>query len=168
MCTLLINASAVRPANIEVAIAPIITRVIWAFLAFGCLKAGTPFAMASTPVRAVQPDENARSVRKIRARAPSEPYPCCTSMWYFALSATGASPISARTKPVMIMTATPEANRYVGAANAVPASLMPRRFTAARTTTNATAICTRWACSDGAAEMMLSTPEETDTATVMT
>ena len=61
------------PANIDVAMAPIITSVIWALRAFGGRNAGTPFAIASTPVRAVQPDENARSVRKHSARKPSEP-----------------------------------------------------------------------------------------------
>ncbi len=39
---------------------------------------------------------------------------------------------------------------------------------AARITTNPTASSTRWWCTDGSAEMMLSTPEDTDTATVIT
>ena len=66
------------------------------------------------------------------------------------------------------MMKTPVANRYVGAAKASPASRSPRRFTAARTTTKPTASSTRWWCTAGTAEMMLSTPDETDTATVMT
>ena len=56
----------------------------------------------------------------------------------------------------------------MGAAKASPASRMPRRFTAASTATNATASTTRSGCSDGTAEMMLSTPDETDTDTVIT
>ena len=68
MCTFVIRASAVRPANIETAIAPIATSVSCAFFAFGGLNAGTPFAMASTPVRAVQPDAKARSAKNISAR----------------------------------------------------------------------------------------------------
>ncbi len=73
MCTFAIRASAVMPANIVTAIAPIATSVIWAFVAFGGLNAGTPLAIASTPVSAVQPDENARSTKKISAKKPSEP-----------------------------------------------------------------------------------------------
>jgi hypothetical protein len=73
MCTLLINASAVRPANINDAMVPIISSVTWAFRAFGGRNAGTPLAIASTPVRAVHPEENARRVRKHRAIKPSDP-----------------------------------------------------------------------------------------------
>ena len=73
MCTLEISASAVMPTNIDTAITPIATSVIWAFLAFGGRNAGTPLAIASTPVSAVQPEENARSVKNISARKPSEP-----------------------------------------------------------------------------------------------
>ena len=56
----------------------------------------------------------------------------------------------------------------MGAAKASPASRTPRRFTAVSTTTKPIASQTRAGCSDGSAEMMLSTPEETDTATVIT
>jgi hypothetical protein len=41
-------------------------------------------------------------------------------------------------------------------------------LTAASNSTRTTAICTRYGFSDGMAEMMLSVPEETDTATVIT
>ena len=61
------------PRNIEMAIEPISTRVFCAFLDFGSLNAGTPLAIASTPVSAVHPEENARSPRKITASVPSEP-----------------------------------------------------------------------------------------------
>ena len=40
------------------------TRVRAALRDFGARKAGTPLLMASTPVRAVHPDENALSARK--------------------------------------------------------------------------------------------------------
>ena len=52
---------------------PSATRVICAFFAFGGLNAGTPFAIASTPVSAVQPDENARSAKNSSAKNASEP-----------------------------------------------------------------------------------------------
>ena len=37
---------------------------------FGFLNAGTPLLIASTPVSAVQPEENARSSRNTSARLP--------------------------------------------------------------------------------------------------
>ena len=53
--------SAVMPRNIVIDIAPITARVVAAFLAWGLRNAGTPSAIASTPVNAVAPDENARA-----------------------------------------------------------------------------------------------------------
>ena len=52
-------------------IAPIHNSVMPALRLRGSLKAGTPFAMASTPVSAVVPDENARRMRnKLKAAGP--------------------------------------------------------------------------------------------------
>lgn len=62
------RASAVTPTNIVAAIAPISASVVAAFLLFGGRKAGTPLAMASTPVSAVQPEAKARSTKKTSAR----------------------------------------------------------------------------------------------------
>ncbi len=73
-----------------------------------------------------------------------------------------------RTSPVTIRTAMPLMNRYVGAANALPDSRTPRRLAAASSATRPTPICTRYSLSSGKAEMMLSVPAETETATVMT
>ncbi len=47
-----------------IAITPRTASVCAAFLPCGRRKAFTPFAIASTPVRAVEPDENARSRTK--------------------------------------------------------------------------------------------------------
>ena len=47
------------------AIVPMIARVVAAFLACGRLNAGTPLEIASTPVSAVAPCENALSRAKI-------------------------------------------------------------------------------------------------------
>ena len=58
-------ANQVIAANIDIEITPSRSRVVAAFLDFGFLKAGTPFAMASIPVSAVVPDEKARASRKI-------------------------------------------------------------------------------------------------------
>ena len=52
----------------------------------GLLKAGIPLLMASTPVSAVQPAENARKIKK-RVRDWSIPDPGCS----VALSSTGMS-----------------------------------------------------------------------------
>ena len=66
------------------------------------------------------------------------------------------------------MTMMPLMNRYVGTANALPDSRTPRRLAAASSATRPTAMGTRYSLSDGNAEMMLSVPAETDTATVIT
>ncbi len=47
-------------------------RVLAAFLASGGLKAGTPFAIASTPVRATDPPAKALRRRKTVTIWPSE------------------------------------------------------------------------------------------------
>ena len=59
-------------------------------------------------------------------------------------------------------------NTYVGIANTSDASRTPRRFTMMMSTTKPTASSTRSGSSAGTAEMMLSTPDATDTATVST
>ena len=59
-------------------------------------------------------------------------------------------------------------NPYVGIANAVPASRMPRRLMAVSTSTTITAAPTLWAATKGTAAPRFCTPEETDTATVST
>ena len=53
-------------------------------------------------------------------------------------------------------------------ANAMPASLMPRRFIAVSTSTTTTDTPTRCAPTNGIAEPRCSTPDDTDTATVST
>ena len=56
----------------------------------------------------------------------------------------------------------------MGNANAVPDSLTPRRLTTARTVTKPTDISTAYGAKDVTAEVMATTPETTDTATVIT
>ncbi len=68
--------------------------------------------------------------------------------------------------PTTIMTSTEPMKTYVGIAKAVDASRTPRRFTRMISTTNPTAASTRHGSRPGRAEMMLSTPDATDTATV--
>ena len=70
MCTCVTMASAVIPANMMTASAPMIASVVAALRAFGGRKLGTPLLTASTPVSAVQPLANARSARKTVSRPP--------------------------------------------------------------------------------------------------
>ena len=63
------------PTNIDMAMVPMRARVVAAFLLLGLRNAGTPLAIASTPVRAVQPEANARSARKTKARPTSSSCP---------------------------------------------------------------------------------------------
>ena len=50
------------PRNIVTEIPPMMASVSAAFFACGRRKAGTPLEMASTPVSAVAPEENARRI----------------------------------------------------------------------------------------------------------
>ena len=59
-------------------------------------------------------------------------------------------------------------NRYVGTANAVPDSFVPRRFSAMSSRTRTDAASASWPTSHGMAEVAFCTPEEIDTATVRT
>src|SRR5437899_1486597 len=67
--------STVIPRNRVIRIAPSHVRTTRAFWASGRLNAGTPSETASTPVSAVQPEENARRIRK--SPTPSSPGGCC-------------------------------------------------------------------------------------------
>src|SRR5436305_13821933 len=60
------------PRNRKIAITPRIASVAAAFLPCGRRKAFTPLAIASTPVNAVDPDENARrSTKRVLVPAPT-------------------------------------------------------------------------------------------------
>ena len=65
------SATAVRSEKSTIAIAPIATRVRCALRIFGRRKAGTPFEMASTPVRAAHPLANERSSSSTNAACVS-------------------------------------------------------------------------------------------------
>ena len=58
---------------IVIAIAPSISKVVAALRLLGRRNAGTPLEIASTPVSAAQPEENARASRNISANVVSEP-----------------------------------------------------------------------------------------------
>ncbi len=84
------------PTNIVIASMPSSNRVVAAFLLLGFLNAGTPLLIASTPVSAVQPEENARSTRNTVAAPPKllvATTPKC------ALSARKWVPVAMRMRP---------------------------------------------------------------------
>ena len=80
----------------------------------------------------------------------------------------GRSPKASRISPVMIIRMIRPENRYVGTANDRPASLSPRRFRYAMTSTTPTDISSRYGWSAGTAEATAALPAATCTATVTT
>ena len=93
-------ASTITLIIIEMAIRASMSSVVAALRLLGLRKAGTPLLMASTPVSAAQPDENARASRNISptwVRGSSQPG--CGLMTSSALSASGRSPVSSRISP---------------------------------------------------------------------
>ena len=85
------------PTNRTIRIRPSAASTWRAFCASGVRKAGTPSDTASIPVRAAQPDANARSARnRVSASMPRGAAPATTG--------GATSPPSHRTKPHAIMT----------------------------------------------------------------
>ena len=144
-----------------IAMTPSTPSVRAAFFDCGRLKALTPFAIASTPVRALAPEENAFRIRKM-PRAPAPGASSCGE--------------TARGQPVVahFVTPTPTArsiepmNRYVGIANTRPDSRTPRRLTSVIRTTAPSERAVSYACREVTADVIASTPLETETATVNT
>ena len=85
-------ASTEMPMKATPKIRPMATRVVAALWDSGFLKAGTPLEMASTPVRATAPEENARSKRKTPT-APNSGRPAASSWppWLVASSVSASS-----------------------------------------------------------------------------
>ncbi|CAM5740598.1 hypothetical protein SMICM17S_11442 [Streptomyces microflavus] len=160
-------ARAMIPQNMVTASRPIMASVVAAFLLFGLRKAGTPLLIASTPVRAAQPEEKARRRRKSSAK-PASPW-CSGLISSSEVGACIASPrTSPRNAPHSSMRKTPATKRYVGAANSFPDSLTPRRFIRVSRTIAPTAQRVLCSMTKGIAEPRFSTPAEIDTATVRT
>jgi hypothetical protein len=102
----------VTPANIVAAIPPISASVVAALRLFGGLNAGTPLAIASTPVRAVQPEAKARSAKNSSASPVTFSKPGSGVIDIPAVSdTTGESVNRSRTRPVAIITRIPVMNR---------------------------------------------------------
>jgi hypothetical protein len=84
-----------------------IIRVRCAFRIFGRRNAGTPLAIASTPVSAAHPLANDRRMSRMKA-ACARLSPCTSRL---TLSATGASPSNVRTSAVTSITRIDPMNR---------------------------------------------------------
>ena len=147
---------------------PIISRVVAALRLFGFWNAGTPFEIASTPVRAAQPDEKARSSRKAVAMPAMASWLGSGMSSNWALSACPRLPVTAWTTPTTPIPTMPRMNAYTGTAKALPDSRTPRRFIAVRKMTRPMATWTSWPRNDGIAVAAFCTPDETETATVRT
>ena len=114
------------------------TSVMPALRLRGSLKAVVPFEMASTPVRAVVPLENAWSNRNgvitARVRGTSNSA---------GLTTTPSVPVEYRKKETSTVTRIMIRKKKVGIANKVPDSLTPRRLMIMMIGTIATASATR-------------------------
>ncbi len=161
------RASTMTLIIIVTAIIPSSSSVVAALRDFGLRNAGTPLEIASTPVSAAQPEENARASRKIRATVVSgSSQPGCGAISRTALSTSGRVPLSIRMKPHAHIPRIAVMKRYVGTAKNVPDSRTPRRFSAASTATAIAATMTSCPFSDGNAADAYDDADETDTATV--
>ena len=67
------------PMNNDTAMSPSISSVVAALRDLGFRNAGTPLLIASTPVSAAQPDENARATRNTSANPSTSPCSECIS-----------------------------------------------------------------------------------------
>ena len=106
----------------------IITKVRFAFTCSGVLKSATPSDIASRPVSEDPPFAKARSKIKIAAAVKS-PCSCPTSTAPGrSVARTGSVPLKSRQKPIPKTINIQPTKKYVGNANAFPASLTPRRF----------------------------------------
>ena len=138
-------------------------RVLAAFLETGSRNACTPFAIASTPVIAAQPDANARMSRNS--------VKVCTGSIASLAEGTviAAVPLVRATKiPKKIMKTIKPMKANVGPANRAPDSFTPRRLPTMSSTTKKSAMGTVHASSWGNADVIAAVPLEMDTATVST
>jgi hypothetical protein len=151
------------PRNIVMAIAPMIASVVAAFCACGRLNAGTPFEMASTPVSAVAPDENAFS----NTKSPIAPA-VAAALWIGSTSTpTAGHPLRHFPRPSTSSTPIDSTNPYVGIAKITPDSLEPRRFARVTSPTKKIAMATACSLAAGSAEPIANTPATIETTTVI-
>ena len=94
-------ASTEMPKKNVARIVPISSKVVAACFDSGFLNAGTPFEIASMPVRATAPEENARrNSSTVRPVSSLPPVSCVTASVF---GASGSSPpVASRTNPTTI------------------------------------------------------------------
>ena len=136
--------------------------VLPAFFDSGGLKAGTPFAIASTPVKATEPLAKARRISTM----PSVCVPSLTASVWWGSGVT--EPVAMWNRPEATMTSAMVTNRYVGTAKMFPDSRRPRRFATVMSAMTATATSSRTISMPGRIEISWSIADEVDTATVIT
>ncbi len=157
MCT----ASHDTPRNIAIAIVPRTKSVAAAFRPCGRRNALTPFAIASTPVSAVEPEANARRTTK----AVTAPVPAAIG---WGTTAWGQLDTAQRVTPVPTRSRIDTTNPYVGSAKSTPASFTPRRLANVISTTQESESASSWPRRLETADVSASTPAATETATVRT
>lgn len=124
--------------------------------------------IASTPVSAAHPEENARASRKTAASPLNTSCPGSDRTSKSALSAIGRFPVLSRIRPQIAIPMIDAMKMYVGTAKIPPDSRTPRRFIAVSSRTRPTASGTSWPWRNGNADLAFWTPDEIDTATVKT
>ena len=121
-----------------------------------------PLLTASTPVSAVQPEENA--LRKSTSVSSSKGWAETTGC-----VAWGTKPsMNTLNSPTKIIASTVPMNRYVGTPNSTEDSRMPLRLPSVSSSMINSASATLCGSSDGKADVMAATPELALTATVST
>ncbi len=149
------------PRKSVIAIVPRIASVWAAFFPCGFLNALTPFAIASTPVRAVDPDENARR----SAKSVIVPTPAGSA---FGVTAWCACPVAISKIPARTSVPIARTKRYVGSAKRRPDSRTPRRLARTMSASAASESATLCELSEGTNDVIAKMPAEIETATVST
>ncbi len=137
---------------------PSISSVRCARLARGSRKVGTPLAMASIPVRAEQPAENALRISTT---------PRASLMWIGCTLPTSAAGWE-RVRPTAMTPKIAVRNSTIGSIRKRALSAMPHRLTAVISARPIRHIARRWGAREGNAEARLAAPAARLTATVST
>src|SRR5574340_348904 len=138
----------------------IMINVLRALTHSGGLNAGVPLLIASMPVNAVQPAENACSTRTIASGSRGGGATAAIEV--------GVTCMNALTTPYNSIPKNENRYRYTGTAIAVPDSRNPRKFNTAINTNRPSASHTRYAINSGKADVMAATPAVRLTAAVNT
>ena len=152
-------ASTASPRSIVPRITPSSNSVRLARRTRGFRNSGTPFAIASTPVSALHPAENAFRISRMltgsSGTAGSSERPGC-----------GVCSASGWIRPMAMMASSPTMNTIVGSRKARAASPRPRRLSTVMTARMARQIGTVAGARPGKAEVSACVPAAIETATV--